>query len=490
MRVSLRSKLILSYFALASFTGIIIFLLIFLTSDQRLKSLLAEEEQAEIIAEVINWYQVENSWQGFTDYYNNLHPNKLSPKPRPRPRPIKEDRRKPFKKDDSAKPPKRFKPSRPSRLDVLDDNGRVNQHGILDVNKRVMIQFLTFKAGDIAPEAYLSKMIPIKIEQEVIAWLVPKDGKGISLKSEKKIFFEHTNQVLLIAIFIALIVAAIFGVILANYLLRPIEALTKASQAMAKGALAQSIVKTSHDELGDLADSFNQMSAGLIQADTQRRQMTADIAHDLGTPLQVISGYIEMAQELNKPLDHAKLGIISTEINHIKRLLSDLSILADAEDQTLSLVCHEIDVINLFERIESAYQPQCHLAYVTLTSCIAPDLPKLKLDEERMVQVLGNLISNALRYTPKKGEITLSAKQDDDTIVIEIIDNGCGINADHLPFIFDRFYRVSHSRSNESGNMGLGLSISKALIALQGGVIEVTSEGEGKGCCFTIRFNI
>jgi signal transduction histidine kinase len=485
MRLSLRSKLILSYFALASFTGIVIFLLIFLTSDQRLKSLLAQEEQSEIIEEVINWYQVENSWQGFTDYYFNLHPIRSSQKSPPKP--LKEDHKKRNKKENHPKPPKGDKSL---RSDGLETNGRINQHGILDANKRVLIQFLTFKAGEIAPEAYLSKIIPIKIEQDIIAWLVPKDGKGISLKSEKKIFFEHTNQILLVAIFIALIVAAILGVILAKYLVQPIEALTKASQAMAEGKLEQYIVKTSHDELGDLADSFNQMSAGLIQADTQRRQMTADIAHDLGTPLQVISGYIEMAQELNMPLDQTKLGIISTEISHIKRLLSDLSILADAEGQTLSLVCREIDITRLFERIESAFQAQCHLADVNLRLSIEAELPNLKLDEERMVQVLGNLISNALRYTPKKGEIRLSAKQESGSLLIDVVDNGRGIKSAHLPHLFDRFYRVSGSRSSEDGNMGLGLSISKALIELQGGRIEVASDGEGQGCCFSIRFKI
>ena len=481
MRVSLRAKLILSYFALTSFTGILIFLLIFLTSDQRLKSLLAQEQQTEIIAEVITWYQVERTWQGFTEYYVNLHP--IKPKKDVPPKPKKH---KPKREDTNRKPAKPPKPKAPT----INAEGRINQHGILDADKRVIIQFLTFSAGEVPPEVYLSKIIPIEFEQEVIAWLVPKDGKGISLESEKKIFFEHTNQILFVAVIIALLAAAVLGVILAKYLLRPIDALTKASRAMAQGDLKQSIIKTSQDELGDLADSFNQMSADLTQADTQRRQMTADIAHDLGTPLQVISGYIEMAQELNKPLDQTKLGIISTEINHIKRLLSDLSILSEADKQTLSVVCADVDIMALFERIESAYSPQCELADVNLIIDLDSNLPKLKLDEERMVQVLGNLMSNALRYTSQDGEIRLKARRGMQTVVIEVIDNGAGIDKQHHPFIFDRFYRVSLSRSNEVGNMGLGLSISKALVELQGGSIKLVSEGEGKGCCFSIRFEI
>jgi len=483
MRLSLRSKLILSYFALASFTGIIIFLLIFLTSDQRLKSLVAKEEQAEIIVEVINWYQNEGTWQGFQAYYTNLHPirNSLGQAPRPR----KDIIRKPKNHEGRDKPPKPPADNNPNGNPM----GRINQLGILGADKRVIIQFLTFKPGELAPQAYLDKIIPIKIEQDIIAWLVPRDGKGISLQSEKKVFFEHTNQILLIAIFIALVVSAILGVILAKYLLHPIEALTKASKAMAKGELEQTININSHDELGELAKSFNQMSAGLTRADTQRRQMTADIAHDLGTPLQVISGYIEMAQELKKPLDQTKLEIISTEINHIKRLLSDLSILSDADEQSLSIVCADIHIADLFERIESAYRPQCQLANVRLTIQIAASIPSLKLDEERMIQVLGNLVSNALRYTMAGGEISLKAKQQGSVVKIEVIDNGMGILEEHHPYIFDRFYRVSHSRTNETGNMGLGLSISKVLIELQGGEIGVTSEGNGKGCCFSIRFN-
>lgn len=462
MKISLRAKLILSYFALTSFTGILIFLLIYLTSDQRLKSLVNQEQQAEIIAEVLSWYQIERSWQGFEEYYANLHPKK--------PNASKLTERK------GKKPP-------PKSAKV-----RINQHGILDADKRVLKQFLTFSPGEVPPDVYLTKIIPIEFEGKLIAWFVPKDGKGISLKSEKKIFFEHTNQVLLIAVATALFVAAILGGILAKYLLRPIEALTKASQAMAKGDLQQSVVKTSHDELGELADSFNKMSAELTLADTKRRQMTADIAHDLGTPLQVISGYIEMAQDLNSPLDPSKLAIISTEIGHIKRLLSDLTILSDADKQTLSVICVDISLTGLFTRIERAYQAQCEKAGVTLSTCVELEKDTALLDEERMIQVLSNLVSNALRYSKDGGEILLKVSQESAYLVLEVRDQGAGIQAEHLPFIFDRFYRVSDSRSNESGHMGLGLSITKALVELQGGVISVESGGKGQGCRFQMRF--
>lgn len=488
MKISLRNKLILSYIALASFTGLIIFLLIFLTSDQRLKTLVDKEEQAEIIAEVVNWYENEGSWQGFKAYYNNLHP--ISADQGPGPRPKKSKKHKPNQGENQNSDSKPPKPPHPKVFGQSKGkpSKRINQHGILDKDKRVLIQFLTFKEGDIAPDAYLSKIVPISLDDKIIAWLVPRDGKGISLRAEKKVFFEHTNQVLLMAIIIALIVAACLGVFLARYLLKPIEALTKASQAMAKGELKQSIVKTSQDELGDLAESFNQMSAGLTKSDTQRRQMTADIAHDLGTPLQVISGYIEMAQELNKPLDQQKLNIISTEISHIKRLLNDLNILAKADDQSLSVQCQPVEIGALFERIQCAYRPQCELANVTFVSQLETNLAKVLLDEERMVQVLGNLINNAMRYTLEGGEISLMAWQEEEQLVIQVKDDGVGIDAEHLPFIFDRFYRVSESRSNESGNMGLGLSISKALVELQEGKISVSSDGKGEGCCFTLRF--
>ena len=393
--------------------------------------MLVQEQQAEIINEVLNWYQIERSWQGFESYYYNLHPIKTKPttrKEKPK-KPKNNDQREPRHKDIAS-----FKPLN-SNSHTEPKKQRINQHGILDANKQVLIQFLTFKSGDVPPDVYLSNIIPITFEQKIIAWLVPKDGKGISLKAEKKIFFEHTNQVLILAIFIALLVATVLGVMLAKYLVQPIEALTQASKAMAKGSLQQSIKKTTHDELGDLADSFNQMSSNLTLADTQRRQMTADIAHDLGTPLQVISGYIEMAQELNKPLDHEKLDIISTEISHIKRLLSDLSILSEADEQTLSVSCAEVNIRDLFERIESAYKAQCQRANVHLALEVDLDMGALKLDEERMVQILGNLMSNALRYTPKGGSINLRARREVSYAFIEVIDDGVGIAEEHQAFI-------------------------------------------------------
>lgn len=457
MKYSVRTKLLITYLAVAIFTAVLIYLLIILTSDQRLKTLVLDQQLIEIQNEVKDWYTAEQNWTGFGEYFKRLHPPKGA-----NPAQI------------NASPHKQ----------VLRKKG----HGVVDANHRVLIRFLDFQQGEVVSSAYLSKALPVKVNNQTVAWVVPDDAMGISLQSEKKVFFDHINQVLLIAIVIAIGAAFIIAIFLAKVILRPIEALTKASDAMAKGNLEQKITVSSQDEIGTLAEAFNKMSEDLALADQQRRQMTADIAHDLGTPLQVISGYIEMVQDSSLALTPNRIDIIATELGHIKCLLDDLSLLAKADEQNLSLQIGPTQIHLLLERVARLYKQACKQKNITVTVDASPSLPLISLDEERMMQVLGNLISNALRYTPSGGAVSLMANKKGDQLAIIVKDSGKGIAKDDLPFVFDRFYRANTARSGSSGKMGLGLAISRALVTLQHGSIKAESPGIGNGATFTISF--
>ncbi|MDG3085032.1 HAMP domain-containing sensor histidine kinase [Vibrio hannami] len=276
---------------------------------------------------------------------------------------------------------------------------------------------------------------------------------------------------------------------MAKRALKPIESLTKASAAIASGDLRQEVSTHSDDEFGDLSNTFNKMSKDLSNADKQRRQLTADIAHDLGTPVQVISGYIEMAQDGSLELNQERVNTIADELEHVQRLLKDMSLLAKTDAKTLSIYTSPTEISSLLERVTRMHQLMCQKKQITLNFNCSAAMPQPQLDEERMVQVLGNLISNAVRYVPEGGKIELSSYCNESYLTIKVSDTGCGIHPDDLLFVFDRFYRSDSSRSGKSGKMGLGLSISKGLIEMQGGTIRVESDGKS-GTQFIIEFPV
>jgi len=175
------------------------------------------------------------------------------------------------------------------------------------------------------------------------------------------------------------------------------------------------------------------------------------------------------------------------EALHLSHLVDDLKTISLADAGELPLAYQRIAVDILLNRTASAHRVQAEHENIAIAVDIPPQLPEIEVDVERMVQVLGNLMSNALRYTPPGGQITLSARQSDNQVQISITDTGVGIAAEDLPYVFERSFRGDKARTHPAGETGLGLSIAKSLVQVQGGTISVESE-PGKGTTFTIRF--
>jgi signal transduction histidine kinase len=212
--------------------------------------------------------------------------------------------------------------------------------------------------------------------------------------------------------------------------------------------------------------------------------MTADIAHDLRTPLSVIQGYTEALDEGKFRDNPVVYSAMHKQVKHLTRLVEDLRTLSLADAGQLPLLRQPVDPQTLLEHSLLAYMPQAEQQGVALRVVTAPQLPTIAVDADRMAQVLGNLLSNALRYTPAGGEIVLSAENGGHTVVLRVQDNGAGIQAADLPHIFDRFYRADQSRS-DNGESGLGLAIAKSLVEAHGGKIAVAS-APAAGTTFTI----
>ncbi|MEW5938486.1 MAG: HAMP domain-containing sensor histidine kinase [Chloroflexota bacterium] len=327
----------------------------------------------------------------------------------------------------------------------------------------------------------------------------------VDLTPQEKAFLEHTNQAVTYAAFGAAALALIFGVLLARTLTRPLRALTDATEKMASGELNQQVTVNSKDEIGELANAFNKMSREVARANMLRKQMTADIAHDLRTPLTVISGYVESMRDGDLAPTPERLDSIYAEIERLQRLVADLRLLAVTDAGELRLNLAPVNIAVLLERVAASFKLSAEQKGITLTVEADPNLPEIQADLSRLDRVLSNLVSNAIRHTPSGGKVTLQAMagtqvdtytgrqvntytgrggtRNTQHVLITVADTGSGIPPADLPHIFDRFYRADKSRTDADGaSSGLGLAIAKALVEAHGGRIWAESEvGNPKG---------
>ena len=279
-------------------------------------------------------------------------------------------------------------------------------------------------------------------------------------------------------------VLALFATaVIARTAVRPIEQLQAAVQRVASGALGAQVVVSSRDEVGSLAATFNAMSAQLARDETMRRNMVNDVAHELRTPLTRMLCTVESVQDGLRSPDASVLTALHDDLGVLQRLVEDLETLALAESGKLPLHPEPLDVAGEIERWVRA-QPGVDRARIDLK------LPRglvLRVDRVRFQQIVANLVRNALLHGGPASRVRIAAERHGGTVRMIVSDDGVGIDAQHLPFVFDRFYRVDSARSRDTGGSGLGLAIVKQLVELQGGSIAAES-GPGRGTTFAASF--
>jgi len=296
---------------------------------------------------------------------------------------------------------------------------------------------------------------------------------------------EAVNRAVLIAVLLVALTALLAAVLLSRHLVSPLRQLTRASNAMAGGDLSQRVVIDTRDEIGDLGQAFNRMAGDLESAQIQRQQMTADIAHELRNPLSVVRGNLEAMLDGIYPADEEHLGPIYEETMLLQRLVEDLRVLSLADAGELPLVRTEVDLGDLLTRVADSARAVAEDKGVSLRLHVPAETVVIEGDVDRLRQVVGNLASNALRYTPQGGEVSLGLSRSNGQARILVSDNGQGIDAQDLPHIFDRFYRADAARARASGGSGLGLAIVRALVEAHGGTVSVEST-PGQGATFTV----
>jgi two-component system sensor histidine kinase BaeS len=267
----------------------------------------------------------------------------------------------------------------------------------------------------------------------------------------------------------------------------PLADIMAASDAVAEGDLSVRVPERDPGDFGRLAKSFNRMVEGLERSDQLRRNLAADVAHELRTPLHIIQGNLEgILDDVYKPSEE-HIGATLEETRLLARLVDDLRTLSLAEAGQLPMVWEPVDVAELLADVSTSFSGQAEAAGIELRVEIEGNTPTITADIDRLDQILGNLMANALRHTLSGGIVTLRAKSTQDGVRISVCDTGEGISAEDLPYVFDRFWRGDRSRSRASGaGSGLGLAIARQLVQAHGGRIGVESK-PGQGTTFTIE---
>jgi two-component system sensor histidine kinase BaeS len=335
--------------------------------------------------------------------------------------------------------------------------------------------------------------VPTAFERHMAAMAQMMGGMGQAMEMDLFANFRQAvTEALILAVSAASVTAVVLSVFVSRRVVLPVQEMEAASERIAAGHYDERVgvpgkaSREDLDELGRLAVSFNQMAARLEQTEAMRRDLIGNVAHELRTPLTSIKGYMEGVIDGVLPAQAETFQQVYREADRLQRLVHDLQELSRVEAGTFDLELKPTPVVRLADTVVVRLGRQFEEKGVALETDIPANVPPVRVDEDRIGQVLLNLLGNALQYTPPGGRVRLSARREGDRVRFSVEDTGVGIPAEHLPHVFERFYRVDKSRSRAAGGSGIGLTIARHLVEAQGGEIRATSEGPGRGSTFSV----
>ena len=484
---SLTPKLLLAFLAVSLTVAILGAVIIRYTTEREFDELVLNNARNNFINRATVYYQTTGSWNG----YATLYFNQQSSGPQPQ-----EQRNVPNQ-------PPQGQQNQPQLQPPPQQGQRGLTFILADASGRVVIPVRPYRVGNLMPVDILAEGTPIEVNEEIVGTVITI-GEVPPLDDREQRYLERTNLSLLYATLGATAIALVISLLLTRGLTRPLRELTNAIRSLPKGGIGQQVRVRTKDEIGQLAQAFNLMSADLARLNEQRRQMTADIAHDLRSPLTVIGGYVESMRDGVLQPTPQRLNAIHDEVQHLQRLVEDLRTLSLADAGKLSLNLAPITPIGVLQQVQASYQHAADRKGLTLTALADADLPLIHADPDRLQQMLGNLVSNAIRHTPEGGSISMKCSVSSEQLVVSgqqsvtrppssvifaVSDSGSGIPAEDINRIFDRFYRVDDSRHGGEGESGLGLAIAKSIVEMHGGKIGVESE-LGVGTTFMISLPV
>jgi signal transduction histidine kinase len=334
------------------------------------------------------------------------------------------------------------------------------------------------------PDSGIAPLIP-----EIVEALPPETIRQILDSIQANIF-----STLITFIVGGSIVAMLAGIWLSRSLTSPLNDLESGVRAIEAQEFSHRVPVHGSQEFITVSQAFNQMAAQLEQAESLRRNLLADVAHELRHPLHVLQGNLQAILDDVYPLEKAEIARLLDQTRHLTTLVNDLHELAQAEARQLPMNKQPVDIAELVKSTAETFQPSAKAKELQLKVALLGTMPQVTLDRSRMRQALHNLLNNALQHTPPGGSIQLQVEQRETTLFITVEDNGAGIHPDQLPHIFERFYRTDTARSQEErpsgAGTGLGLAIAKAIVEAHDGQITAESPGPNQGTHLTISLPV
>ena len=440
--MKLTTKLILAFLAVSLFSTGIIVISSRIATNREFDKFINDRYEEELLDQLSEHFAKKQSWDGVEKIYQRDH----------------------FNPNDKH----------PLFFAIADENGNI------------IVEGDGYLLGESVSESQLQAGSQIEVDDRIVGILLlnaPLDKNPLEDEFIRRI----GNSIFLSAVG-TILLAFILGAILSRTITRPIRELTKATHEMADGKLGQQVPVRSRDEIGELASSFNKMNSDLARSFNLRKQMTADIAHELRTPLALIIGHAEGVHDGVLPPSKENFEIIREEAERLEKLVNDLRTLSLADAGELSVEFQPVEIHKFLSDIQSHYLAPFNQKRITLNLMPAPVL-LVNLDPSRFSQVLTNILDNALRFTPEGGRVDMSIRQSGDLIEISIQDSGDGVTAEDAAHLFDRFYRADESRNRDAGGSGLGLAIAKSIVEMHKGKIWAESE-TGKGLKVIIQIPV
>jgi two-component system OmpR family sensor kinase len=363
--------------------------------------------------------------------------------------------------------------------------GATTALSVADVNGVIVATRDGAEIGQRVTGAQLARGTPIQLNGQIVGTLIDQTTAASAFDAAQQDFLQRVNLSILFAGVAAGVLALAIGFIMFRQVTAPLDALAEASGKIASGDLTGRVVAPAGDEIGQVGRAFNAMADSLTQSEAARRNMIADIAHELRNPLGVIQGQLEGMIDGVFPATPEQIASIHDETLLLTRLVDDLRDLALADAGQLQISRRPADLGALIEKTVAVFAPQAMEMKIALKTQIADGLPIVSIDAQRIAQVLRNLIGNALRYTSPGGTVSVqcSLSSTQSLVKVRVSDTGAGIAREDLSHVFERFWRGDRSRSRAGGGAGLGLAIAKQLVTAHGGTIGVESN-PGRGATF------
>jgi histidine kinase len=337
-------------------------------------------------------------------------------------------------------------------------------------------------------------LVLVLMSELFILWATPTilnpDLTPESTTTTTQVVADSFRNAILRAVLVAAVSAIIAGlltsVFLAREILHPLNQIAFTSRRIAEGRYNERVAIPPSTELATVATNFNEMAETLEQMEKTRIQLISNVMHELRTPLTGLEGYLEGLMDGLFASEPETFAQMSQEVRRLKRLVNDLQALSKVQSGQITLHIEPFNLIPVIDQVVSQLKPQAVAQYLQIEVINSPSEIMVQADRDRTAQVLVNILGNAIRYTPDSGSITISLTTTDYTVKVAVSDNGIGLPAEALPYIFERFYRVDRSRSRASGGSGIGLTISRHLAWAMAGDLTAASDGPDKGSTFTL----